>query len=93
MGPPCFCKIKCRDSLLGREDDIFNTFWNIGDYDKQNLYLLSRFQYHGTLQSVNTPTRNSIFQYTVQIGHNINVCKQEFLAVHGLQFSKKKEST
>ena len=41
LGQPCKCRKKCRQLLLGKENDIFNSFWNLGDYNGQNIYLFS----------------------------------------------------
>ena len=41
LGQPCKCRKKCRQLLLGEENDIFNSFWNLGDYNGQNIYLFS----------------------------------------------------
>lgn len=97
MGPPCSCKLRFREKLLGSEVDVFDEFWNIGNYDRQNLYLSSRIQFQEPkqrkpLHTVKKPySRNFIFQYAIQIfGQTIRVCKNEFLAVHGLQNSNKR---
>lgn len=44
IGNPCTCKKNCRSLLLGKELEIFHSFWDLGDYHKQNIYLFSRIQ-------------------------------------------------
>lgn len=46
IGPPCKCKNRCRDNLLGLETDIFDSFWDLGFYHKQNVQLASKIQFH-----------------------------------------------
>ncbi|CAH1103798.1 unnamed protein product [Psylliodes chrysocephalus] len=36
LGPPCACMKKCREALEGEERNIFNSFWDLKTYEKQN---------------------------------------------------------
>ena len=36
LGPPCFCSSKCYGKLMGDEENIFHSFWDIGDFNAQN---------------------------------------------------------
>ena len=38
IGPPCKCRKRCRQLLLGKENEIFQAFWDLADYNKQNIY-------------------------------------------------------
>lgn len=97
LGPPCSCKKKCRELLHGVEMAIFQSFWDLQTFDKQNAYLF------GTIKSVGkkrvypkktkrqTSSRSTTFRYFVKInGKDQEVCKQEFLSIHGLQNSKRR---
>lgn len=97
IGPPCTCRRKCRDSLEGKEIHIFNAFWDLGDYNKQNIYLFSQMKSIPKKRTYpkktkrNHSSRKISLQYFLKVnGIDINVCKQEFLAVHGLQHSKRR---
>lgn len=100
IGLPCTCKRKCREMLKGKHMQIFNAFWDLADYDKQNIYLFSQMKSIPKKRTYPKKTkrgessRKLSLQYFVKVnGTDIKVCKQEFLAVHGLQNSKKKNST
>nr|CAH7734334.1 unnamed protein product [Callosobruchus chinensis] len=97
MGPPCHCKAHCRSLLLGTEETIFHSFWNLASFDKQNAYLF------GTIKALpkkrNYPkkrkrqisSRTVTFSYSVKInGVDVKICKEEFLSIHGLQNSRKR---
>lgn len=97
LGPPCHCKNKCRLLLLENEETIFHSFWNLDSYDKQNAYLF------GTIKAIpkkrkypkktkrQTSSRTVTFLYSVKVqGVDKQICKEEFLSVHGLQNSKKR---
>ncbi|CAH1984379.1 unnamed protein product [Acanthoscelides obtectus] len=97
LGPPCTCKNKCREKLGEKELDIFKSFWDLGDYDKQNIYLYSCMEAIPKKRSYPKKTkkqvssRNISIEYFVKLnGENVRLCKKEFLSVHGLQHSKKR---
>ncbi|KAK5648287.1 hypothetical protein RI129_003179 [Pyrocoelia pectoralis] len=96
LGPPCRCKNKCRSLLSQNENIIFNSFWDLNSYDKQNAYLF------GTIRGIpkkrsypkktkrETSSRTVTFLYSVKVdGVDTQICKEEFLSVHGLQNCKK----
>ncbi|XP_049964589.1 uncharacterized protein LOC126485027 [Schistocerca serialis cubense] len=41
IGSPCTCLNKCFTKLLGEEENIFHSFWDIGNFNVQNTYLMS----------------------------------------------------
>ncbi|XP_072390087.1 uncharacterized protein [Diabrotica undecimpunctata] len=95
LGAPCGCTKQCRQLLAGKENDIFNAFWNLGNYDKQNIYLFSTMTVIPKKRSYPKKTkgihssRNVSVKYRVEVnGDEIEICKKEFLAIHGI--SKKR---
>lgn len=97
IGPSCNCRRKCRDALDGKEMQIFNAFWDLADYNKQNIYLFSQMKSVPKKRSYPKKTKRNVssrkvsIQYFVKInGIDVKICKQKFLAVHGLQNSKKR---
>lgn len=97
LGAPCSCKKNCRAKLQGREDSIFHSFWDLASYEKQNTYLFSSItsipkkrSYRKKIKRQES-SRKLTFVYKVKInGIDVEVCKNEFLAVHGLQNSAKR---
>lgn len=79
------------------ENEIFNGFWNIGDYNVQKAYLFNAIKttskkrrYRKKTKS-DTSRRNISINYIIKVnGKDVKVCKTEFLAVHGLQTSKRR---
>lgn len=97
LGPPCKCKNNCRQSLQAREEEIFKAFWDLGDYHKQNMYLFSNMKSKPKMRCYpkktkrNESARKVTIEYSVKVnGQDVKVCKREFLAVHGLQDSKRR---
>lgn len=97
MGLPCKCRKNCRSLLLGKEYQIFNAFWDLGDYDKQNLYLFSQMKAVPKKRTYPKKVKREVssrkisIQYFVKVdGIDVKICKAEFLAVHGLHNSKKR---
>nr|XP_022910779.1 uncharacterized protein LOC111421817 [Onthophagus taurus] len=95
LGPPCECKKRCREKLDGNENRIFNEFWNLGSWELQNGYLFGciaiakKKRSYKTRQKRQESSRTSNAIYSVNAnGQTVNVCKTEFLNVHGLQKSK-----
>lgn len=41
LGPPCNCTKKCRKIIGPEAMNIFNKFWDLSSYDKQNEYLFN----------------------------------------------------
>lgn len=97
FGAPCSCKKRCRTKLNGTEKSIFDSFWNLGNYEKQNTYLFGSVKSIPKKRSYKKKTkrqessRKVTFIYTVKVnGVDTEICKKEFLAVHGLQHSQKR---
>ncbi|CAH0558686.1 unnamed protein product [Brassicogethes aeneus] len=97
IGSPCKCKRKCRELLHGREGHIFNTFWDLGTYKEQNMYIFGSIKAIPKKRSYKKKTkrqessRKVTYQYFVKVdGVDIQLCKQEYLSVHGLQKSSKR---
>lgn len=97
LGAQCSCKMNCRAKLQGREELIFHSFWELASYEKQNTYLFSSITSIPKKRSYKKKTkrqnssRKLTFFYKVKInGVDVQVCKNEFLAVHGLQNSQKR---
>ena len=88
IGPACRCKNKCFE-VVGAEGvkAIFDSFWAIGDYNKQNEYLSSRI-------SVNKPKRKYTkkdvsdavrYEYSVKFNNTeFVICRKAFHSVHGI---------
>nr|CAH7713898.1 unnamed protein product [Callosobruchus chinensis] len=69
LGPPCQCKKNCRQLLQGTASKIFNSFWDLESYEKQNTYLFATIKVNGV---------------------DSQICKTDFLSLHGLQKSSKR---
>lgn len=39
IGNLCHCPLKCYEKLAIEKNNIFDGFWNLGNFDKQNAYL------------------------------------------------------
>lgn len=94
MGEPCRCKKNCWELLRDKEETIFNSFWDLADYDLQNTYLFGLITCQKPKRRYKKKTKKEISsrrvsaRYYIKLdGTNIKVCKKEFLAVHGLQTS------
>lgn len=97
LGDPCGCKKNCRMLLQGTEENIFNNFWALGDHHKQNAYLFNNMKRFPKKRVYPKKTKRAVssrkysISYFVKVnGVDVNVCKKEFLAVHGLQRSQKR---
>lgn len=97
IGEPCKCKKKCRELLRGTETSIFNSFWDLETYETQNTYLFSTIKVTTKKRCYKKKTKRQESKrkftnlYFVKVnGIDVQICKQEFLAVHGLQNSAKR---
>lgn len=97
LGPPCGCKKNCRILLQGTEENIFDAFWALGDFHKQNAYLFYNMKQfpkkrvYPKKQKKAVSTRKYSVNYHVKVnGVEVTICKKEFLAVHGLHNSQKR---
>ena len=49
VGKPCTCKAKCFENFDPEEiDEVFKSFWKLGDYDLQNMYLCNVIDHQKT---------------------------------------------
>ncbi|CAH2009676.1 unnamed protein product [Acanthoscelides obtectus] len=97
LGPPCQCKKNCRQLLQETASTIFHAFWDLNSYDEQNTYLFSTVKVIPKKRSYKKKTKRAesarrvTNQYFVKVnGVDIQICKTEFLSVHGLQNSSKR---
>lgn len=97
LGPPCTCKKKCRQLLLGSENDIFISFWDLKFYETQNTYLFSTIKvipkkrsYKKKTKRQESSRRTTNLYYVKVNGVDVQICKSEFASVHGLQNSTKR---
>lgn len=91
MGPPCNCKKKCWSKIEIGAKEIFSAFWDMGNFDEQNVYLYGNI----SIKPVNrhyvkgSNRRTYTFTYWCKVrGKHIEVCKEMFMGVHGLQNSR-----
>lgn len=87
VGPAC--SDGCFDEV-GRHnvDKVFSDFWKIRDYNDQNAYLQSLIitvPIKRKQTTAEVSKRSTNYLYHVQVNHaNVKVCKQGFLAIHGI---------
>ncbi|CAH1107442.1 unnamed protein product [Psylliodes chrysocephalus] len=91
LGSPCRCKKNCRQKLQGKEEEIFHSFWNMGNYDLQNAYLFSSIKSTYPKRRYRKKTKKEVsgrkctILYHIKVnGEDITVCKAGFFAVYGL---------
>lgn len=91
LGPPCGCNKKCRQLVGAEATNIFNAFWDIGSYDKQNAVLFVLIKMNAVKRKYPKKTKSSYsrwnisLKYTVKVaGNDLEVCKKEFMALHGM---------
>lgn len=90
--------LPCNDGCFGKVtrhviEAVFTEFWDIGDYDLQNVYIQKLVQKvevkrrRKPIDSANPgPTRTCNLQYTVRYQNTLyNVCKLGFLSMFGLK--------
>lgn len=89
LGQLCACPKKCADKIQGNAENIFHAFWDLGDHHKQNTYLIGcikMFPKKRCYVEENKDKRNFSFKYAIKVnGIETEVCRNSFLAVHGLQ--------
>ncbi|XP_068083448.1 uncharacterized protein [Anabrus simplex] len=92
-GASCKCAKKCFERIgEGLIQSINKSFWNIGDFNRQNAYLFGclrlepvKRRYTGNEIS----RRNNTVRYSViKDGRSTDVCKVAFLSIHGLQHNR-----
>ncbi|KAJ6639452.1 hypothetical protein Bhyg_12197 [Pseudolycoriella hygida] len=90
IGNECKCRKKCRSRLFGKELQLFHAFWDLESHDKEKEQAKRHYKSR-TKDPAMPPKRNVSYKYYVNLlGQQIPICKVEFLAVHGLQFSAKR---
>lgn len=91
IGELCTCPFKCQNILLPVKNELFDNFWNLADFDKQNAYLFDLIESYDVKRRYGEmppelSRRQKSYYFKVKIGGNLHrVCRKSFLAVHGLQ--------
>ncbi|CAG2123006.1 unnamed protein product, partial [Medioppia subpectinata] len=85
----CCLKKRCYENVLPKtQNDLFNCFWRIGDYAKQNYFLVGLMAAQTPKQVTSRPLKKNkslSWKYWVDIrGRKVQVCKGFFLAVYGV---------
>lgn len=91
MGPPCNCKKKCWSKIEHGAEEIFSAFWDMGNFDEQNVYLYGNISIKPVSRHYvkGSNRRTYTFTYWCKIrGKHVEVCKEMFMGVHGLQNSR-----
>ncbi|XP_068228526.1 uncharacterized protein [Palaemon carinicauda] len=91
MGPPCNCKKKCWSKIEHGADEIFSSFWDMGNFDEQNVYLYGNISIKPVSRHYvkGSNRRTYTFTYWCKVrGKHVEVCKEMFMGVHGLQNSR-----
>ena len=88
IGAKCKCKNKCFD-VVGEEgvQSVFDNFWAIGNYNKQNAYITSRIRMSKPkrIRAVNENNRKVRYEYSVKYkDQEFVVCRIAFPAMHGI---------
>lgn len=85
LGNPYQCKKNCRKSLHGKEQKIFNCFWDLSNYDVQNAYLFGLIKCDKPKRRYIKKTKKNISsqrvtaKYFIKIdGEDIQVCKNDW---------------
>ncbi|KAG0711757.1 hypothetical protein GWK47_019965 [Chionoecetes opilio] len=91
MGPPCNCKKKCWSKVEIGASEIFSAFWDMGNFDEQNVYLYGNISIKPVSRHYvkGSNRRTYTFTYWCKVrGKHVEVCKEMFMGVHGLQNSR-----
>ncbi|XP_042237169.1 uncharacterized protein LOC121876236 [Homarus americanus] len=91
MGPPCNCKKRCWSKIELGADEIFSAFWDMGNFDEQNVYLYGNISIKPVSRHYvkGSNRRTYTFTYWCKVrGKHVEVCKEMFMGVHGLQNSR-----
>lgn len=91
MGPPCNCKKKCWSKIEHGSREIFTGFWDMGNFDEQNVYLYGNISIKPVSRHYvkGSNRRTYTFTYWCKVrGKHVEVCKEMFMGVHGLQNSR-----
>ncbi|XP_054153624.1 uncharacterized protein LOC128952287 [Oppia nitens] len=85
----CCLKKKCYERVEPKiQNELFNRFWQIGDYAKQNYFLVGLMAAESPKQVTSRPIKKNkslSWKYWVDIrGRKEQVCKCFFLAVYGI---------
>lgn len=86
IGPPCSekCRMKCFDKLINTDrKTIFESYWEIGDHDRQREFLARYVRIVQIKQSIVSPSqsrRNVSRKYFIPVNNKeIQVCQKMFL--------------
>lgn len=91
MGQPCNCKKKCWSKIELGANEIFSAFWDMGNFDEQNVYLYGNISIKPVSRHYvkGSNRRTYTFTYWCKVrGKHVEVCKEMFMGVHGLQNSR-----
>jgi hypothetical protein len=84
MNFDCHCSGRCPD-IFPKElsKRAFESFWQLGDYSKQNTFLRGLVKVNKAIRSCRCDfsgiANSYTYQYTLQANKNITVCKKCFL--------------
>ena len=91
VGPPCTCKDKCFEKFTPEEiDAVFKSFWKLGNYNLQNMYLCNVIERKKTKREEKLGPENKsrvkgINKYCVLYkGKKTIVCKIAFENIHAI---------
>ena len=88
IGAPCKCKNKCFEKVgEAGVKAVFENFWKIGNYNKQNTYLTSRLHAITPKRRYTNNVNDQLmrYDYTVKYGdEQFSVCRKAFPAMHGI---------
>ena len=94
MGNSCSCPNKCWEKVNGDAEHIFNSFWDLGNHVSQNTYLIHSIKLLNKKRCYTKEKhsrREFNFEYYVKVNAvDVKICKEMFLALHGLQNSRKR---
>lgn len=92
LGEPCGYPKRCWNLVSEAAEEVFHSFWNLGDFQAQNNYLMQNIKLYPKKKEY-TKEKNSRRQFSFRYEVKVNnvfvvVCKRMFLAIHGLQKSR-----
>lgn len=91
---PCHCKKKCNQKFTEEERKrIFESFWKLGDFSKQNIYIRSSVMSHTVerkrIRNGSRREKNVSYSYNLRNSANSQtVCKKYFLETFQLSHGR-----
>ncbi|KAG0730012.1 hypothetical protein GWK47_029170 [Chionoecetes opilio] len=92
MGPPCNCKKKCWSKVEIGASEIFSAFWDMGNFDEQNVYLYGNISIKPVSRHYvkGSNRRTYTFTYWCKVrGKHVEVCKEMFMVFMGYKIAGK----